>query len=207
MRVASQNELAPLRRPTRAEAEEAVRTLIAWAGDDPSRPALARTPERVAEAFKEHFSGYGQDPIAALADPILEEASGYDDLVLLKDIRVESHCEHHMVPFTGLAHVAYLPGTRLAGLSRLARAVEILAKRLQTQEALTAEIADALELALSPRGVAVWIEAEHHCMTTRGVHQWGARAVTMRFRGAFETEDKLRTQFITAVSAGAGGGR
>lgn len=190
-----------VRRPSREEAEAAVRTLIAWAGDDPARPGLADTPKRVALAYEEFFKGYGQDPVAALADPVFEHVGGYDDIVLLRDIRVESHCEHHIVPFIGRAHVAYLPSGRVAGLSRLAKAVEILAKRLQTQEALTAEIADAIERALSPKGVAVLMEAEHQCMASRGVHQWSASAVTTRFKGAFETDASLRDRFLSLTAA------
>lgn len=186
----------PVRRPTRAEAEDAVRTLIAWAGDDPDRPALAQTPERVVASYEEFFSGYRQDPVAALNDPVFEHIGGYDDIVLLRDIRLESHCEHHMVPFIGRAHVAYLPRGRVAGLSRLAKVVEILAKRLQTQEALTAAVSDAIEAGLKPRGVAVVIEAEHQCMASRGVHQWGASAVTTRFRGEFLTDASLRDRFL-----------
>jgi GTP cyclohydrolase IA len=182
-----------IRRPTREEAEAAVRTLIAWAGDDPLRAGLLETPKRVALAYEEYFKGYHEDPVAVLAEPLFEDVSGYDDMVLLRDIRVESHCEHHIVPFIGRAHVAYLPSGRVAGLSRLARVVEVLAKRLQTQEALTAQIADAMERALKPRGVAIVIEAEHQCMASRGVRQAAASAVTTRFRGAFETDEALRS--------------
>jgi GTP cyclohydrolase I len=191
-----------VRRPSREEAEQAVRTLIAWAGDDPGRPGLAETPKRVALAYEEFFKGYAQDPVAALADPVFEHVGGYDDIVLLRDIRVESHCEHHIVPFIGRAHVAYLPSGRVAGLSRLAKVVEILAKRLQTQEALTAEIADAIERALRPMGVAVLIEAEHQCMASRGVRQWGASAVTTRFKGQFETDGSLRDRFLSLATQG-----
>ena len=160
--------ITPLKRPSRAEAEAAVRTLIAWAGDDPTREGLRDTPRRVTDAFTEYFSGYGQDPADVLARQF-EEAGGYDDLVMLRDIRVESHCEHHMAPFLGVAHVAYLPKGRIVGISKIARVVEIFAKRLQTQETLTAQIAEAIEGELRPRGVAVLIEAEHQCMSTRGV--------------------------------------
>ncbi|MFZ4806510.1 MAG: GTP cyclohydrolase I FolE [Hyphomicrobiaceae bacterium] len=193
------------RRPSREDAEAAVRTLIAWAGDDPDRPGLAETPQRVASAYQEFFRGYREDPLAVLADCVFEHVGGYDDLVILRDIRVESHCEHHIVPFIGRAHVAYLPRGRVAGLSRLARAVEILAKRLQTQEALTAEIADAIEQGLSPRGIGVVMEAEHQCMASRGVHQWGAAAVTTRFRGVLETDTSLRDRFLALVTAPRGG--
>ena len=188
-----------VRRPSREEAEAAVRTLIAWAGDDPHRIGLLETPKRVALAYEEYFKGYTEDPVAVLAEPLFEDVSGYDDMVLLRDIRVESHCEHHIVPFIGRAHVAYLPSGRLAGLSRLARVVEVLAKRLQTQEALTAQIADAMERALQPRGVAIVMEAEHQCVASRGVRQAAATAVTTRFRGAFVTVASLRDRFMQLV--------
>ena len=178
-----------------------MRTLIAWAGDDPHRTGLLETPKRVALAYEEYFKGYGEDPVAVLAEPVFEDVGGYDDMVLLRDIRVESHCEHHIVPFIGRAHVAYLPSGRIAGLSRLARVVEVLAKRLQTQEALTAQIADAMERALRPRGVAIVMEAEHQCMASRGVRQVAATAVTTRFRGAFETDASLRHRFMQLVTA------
>ena len=173
--------------PSRAEAEAAVRTLIAWAGDDPTREGLLDTPQRVADAYKEYFSGYGLDPVEVLSRQF-EETGGYDDLVMLRDIRVESHCEHHIAPFLGVAHVAYLPNGRIVGISKIARVVEIFAKRLQTQETMTAQIADAIEAALRPRGVAVLIEAEHQCMSTRGVHQPGVKTITTRFTGTLETD-------------------
>jgi GTP cyclohydrolase IA len=185
-------------RPTRAETEAAVRTLIAWAGDDPNREGLKDTPARVADAFEEYFSGYRQDPIDVLSRTF-EEAGGYDDLVMLRDIRVESHCEHHMAPFLGVAHVAYLPNGRILGLSKIARVVEIFAKRLQTQETLTAQIADAIESALRPRGVAVLIEAEHQCMSMRGVRQPGVKTITTRFTGALETDASYRDRFLQMV--------
>lgn len=178
-----------------------MRTLIAWAGDDPGREGLKDTPRRVAEAYREYFRGYGQDPVAMLQEPVFEEVGGYDDLVMLRDIRVESHCEHHIAPFIGIAHVAYLPNGKVAGLSKLARVVEIYAKRLQTQETLSAEIADAIAKALEPRGVAVMIEAEHQCMTTRGVHQPGVAAVTTRFLGEFATDPALRERFLSLANA------
>lgn len=195
------SKTARARRPTQQEAEEAVRTLIAWAGDDPDREGLKETPRRVAEAFQEYFRGYAQDPVALLQEPTFEEVGGYDDLVMLRDIRVESHCEHHIAPFIGLAHVAYLPSGKVAGLSKLARVVEIYAKRLQTQETLSAEIADAIDKALAPKGVAVMIEAEHQCMTTRGVHQPGVAAVTTRFLGQFASDTALRERFIGLANA------
>jgi GTP cyclohydrolase I len=189
---------APVKRPSRTETEAAVRTLIAWAGDDPEREGLRDTPARVADAFEEYFSGYRQDPIDVLSRTF-EETGGYDDLVMLRDIRVESHCEHHLAPFLGVAHVAYLPDGRILGISKIARVVEIFAKRLQTQEALTAQIAGAIEDALQPRGVAVLIEAEHQCMSTRGVRQPGVKTITTRFTGALETDASYRDRFLQMV--------
>ena len=191
---------ATVRRPSREEAEAAVRVLIAWAGDNPNRLALQETPKRVVSAFEEYFKGYREDAVAVLAEPLMENVGGYDDMILVRDIRVESHCEHHIVPFIGRAHVAYLPAERVAGLGRIARAVEVLAKRLQTQEALTAEIADAIERALMPRGVALIVEAEHQCMASRGVHQSSATAVTTMFRGEFDRDASLRQRFMQIVT-------
>jgi GTP cyclohydrolase I len=178
--------------------EAAVRTLIAWAGDDPGREGLKDTPGRVAEAFQEYFSGYDLDPVDVLSKTF-EETGGYDDLVMLRDIRVASHCEHHLAPFLGVAHVAYLPNGRILGLSKIARVVEIFAKRLQTQEALTAQIAEAIEHALQPRGVAVLIEAEHQCMSMRGVRQPGVKTITTRFTGALEVDASYRDRFLQMV--------
>jgi GTP cyclohydrolase I len=189
---------ASRRRPTRAEAEDAVRTLIGWAGDDPDREGLKETPRRVADAFEEYFSGYRLDPSEVLSKTF-DETGGYDDLVMLRDIRVESHCEHHIAPFLGVAHVAYLPQGRILGISKIARVVEIFSKRLQTQEALTAQIADAIKKALQPRGVAVLIEAEHQCMSMRGVHQPGVKTITTRFTGALDTDVSYRDRFLQIV--------
>ena len=189
---------ASLRRPSRAEAESAVRTLIGWAGDDPEREGLKDTPRRVADAFEEYFAGYRLDPADVLSKTF-DETGGYDDLVMLRDIRVESHCEHHLAPFLGVAHVAYLPNGRILGISKIARVVEIFAKRLQTQEALTAQIADAIETAIQPRGVAVLIEAEHQCMSMRGVHQPGVKTITTRFTGALEADASYRDRFLQMV--------
>jgi GTP cyclohydrolase I len=186
------------KRPTRAEAENAVRTLLGWAGDNPDREGLKDTPRRVADAFEEYFAGYRQDPAEVLSKTF-EEAGGYDDLVMLRDIRVESHCEHHIAPFLGVAHVAYLPNGRILGISKIARVVEIFAKRLQTQETLTAQIADAIETALQPRGVAVLIEAEHQCMSMRGVRQPGVKTITTRFTGALEADASYRDRFLQMV--------
>src|SRR5215475_14448840 len=196
--TATIKHINPLKRPSRAEAEAAVRTLIAWTGDDPTREGLRDTPRRVVDAYDEYFSGYRQDPADALARQFTE-AGGYDDLVMLRDIRVESHCEHHMAPFLGVAHVAYLPSGRIVGISKIARVVEIFAKRLQTQETMTAQIADAIEAALMPRGVAVLIEAEHQCMSMRGVRQPGVRTITTRFTGAMESEASYRDRFLQMV--------
>lgn len=189
--------LAP-RRPSRTEAEEAVRTLIAWAGDNPARPGLDRTPERVAEAFGEYFSGYKADALQELAAAV-EEPSGYNDMVLLKDITFESHCEHHIAPFFGTAHVAYLPSNRIVGLSKIARVVDIFARRLQTQETLTSQIASAISEGLEAKGVAVMMSARHHCMAARSVHQPNVATVTFRFLGAFEEDATLRDRFMAAV--------
>jgi len=190
-------------RPSRAEVEAAVRTLIAWTGDDPNREGLLDTPARVADAFEEYFSGYRQDPVDVLSRTF-EETGGYDDLVMLRDIRVESHCEHHLAPFLGVAHVAYLPKGRILGISKIARVVEIFAKRLQTQETLTAQIADAIESALRPRGVAVLIEAEHQCMSMRGVRQPGVKTITTRFTGALEQDASYRDRFLQMVHGARG---
>ena len=188
----------PRRRPARQEAEEAVRTLLAWAGDDPARPGLRQTPARVADAYGEYFSGYNADAAAELA-ATFDDPAGYDDMVLLKDIRFESHCEHHIAPFFGVAHVAYVPAGRIVGLSKLARVVEIYARRLQTQETLTGEIAAAIMRGLDAKGVAVMLSAEHQCVSMRGVRQHDVTAVTMRLLGAFETEDAWRSRFLAMV--------
>ena len=187
-------------RPSRAEAEAAVRTLIAWAGDDPDREGLLDTPRRVVAAYESWFRGYALDPSEVLAGTF-GDVAGYDDMVMVRDVRLESHCEHHIAPFIGVAHIAYLPRDRVVGLSKLARVVEIYAKRLQTQETLTAQIAEAIERHLSPRGVAVLIEAEHMCMSTRGVNQQGVSTVTTRFAGAFDTEVGYRDRFLGLVHA------
>lgn len=191
----------PLARPTRAEAEAAVRTLLAWAGDDPSREGLLDTPSRVAKAYEEFFAGYQVDPVSVL-ERTFAETEGYDEIVLLKDIRLESYCEHHMVPIIGVAHVAYLPAHRVVGISKLARVVEAYAKRLQIQEKLTAQIANTIESVLQPRGVAVIIESEHQCMTTRGVHQHGASMVTSRMLGVFRDDPNTRRELLALLGKG-----
>ncbi len=185
------NTPASLIRPSREQAEEAVRTLIRWAGDDPLREGLLDTPARVTRAYEEFFAGYAQSP-QDLLQATFEEVSGYQDMVLLRDIRLESHCEHHMVPIIGKAHVAYMPSSRVVGISKLVRLVEVFAKRLQTQETLTAQIAQALDAALAPRGVAVLIDAAHQCMTTRGVKQPGVSTVTSQFSGVFAADVALQ---------------
>lgn len=189
----------PIRRPTREEAEEAVRTLIAWAGDDPSREGLLDTPSRVVEAYEEFFAGYDGNP-AEILDRTFGEVHGYDDLVMVRDIRIESHCEHHMLPIVGVAHVAYLPSGRVAGISKLARVVDLYAKRLQTQETMTAQIAAAIEDVLKPRGVGVMIDAVHECMTIRGVHKPGTTTITTRFTGVFNDDPAYRDRFLQLVN-------
>jgi GTP cyclohydrolase I len=187
-------------RPSRAEAEAAVRTLIRWAGDDPKREGLIDTPKRVVKAYEEWFAGYDEDAEAIL-ERTFEEVEGYNDIVLLKDIRLESYCEHHMAPIIGKANIAYLPSDRVVGISKLARLVDVFAKRLQVQETLTAQIAAALDAALKPRGVAVMIAAEHQCMSTRGVHRHGVDTVTTRFTGAFLQDPRLEDRFLRLISA------
>jgi GTP cyclohydrolase I len=189
------------RRPTREEAEAAVRTLLLWAGDDPDREGLVHTPARVVRAYEEFFAGYEADPVEMLARTF-EETDGYDEMVLLRDIRLESHCEHHIVPIIGRAHVAYLPHKRVVGISKLARVVEAYAKRLQIQEKLTAQIANTINEVLQPKGVAVVIEAAHQCMTTRGIHKPGVSMVTSRMLGAFRDDPTTRREFLAMISMG-----
>ena len=189
-------------RPARRVAEEAVRTLIRWAGDDPDREGLIGTPDRVVRAYEEFFAGYNDDPQEILLRTF-EEIEGYDEMVVLRDIRVESHCEHHMVPIIGRAHVAYLPDKRVVGISKLARVVDAYARRLQIQEKLTAQIANTLQDVLQPRGVAVVIEAAHQCMTTRGVHKSDVAMVTSRMLGAFRDNGETRREFLTMIGRGS----
>lgn len=184
-------------RPTRQDAEAAVRTLIRWAGDTPEREGLVDTPRRVAKAYEEFFAGYDEDPVAILSRTF-EEVEGYDDIVMLRDIALESHCEHHMVPILGKAHLAYLPSRRVVGISKLARTVEVFAKRLQTQETMTAQIARAVEDALQPRGVAILIDAKHQCMTMRGVHKPDVSTITTRFTGVFR-EERYERRFLDLI--------
>lgn len=193
---------ARLGRPSRAEAEEAVRTLLRWAGEDPNREGLRDTPDRVVRSYEEFFAGYREDPDALLARTF-EEVDGYDEIVALRDIRFESHCEHHMVPIIGTVHIGYLPEKRVVGISKLARVVDAYAKRLQIQERFTAQIADTIDRALAPRGVAVAVESEHSCMTTRGVHKPGAKMLTTRMIGCFRDDAGARRDFL--AMAGLGG--
>jgi GTP cyclohydrolase I len=188
----------PVVRPTREEAEAAVRTLIAWAGDDPSREGLLDTPKRVVKAYGEFFQGY-QSNGADVLDKVFEEVAGYDDMVLVRDIPFSSHCEHHIVPFVGRAHVAYYPSEGVVGLSKLARVVDVFAKRLQTQETMTAQIVDAINEALNPRGIAVLIDAEHMCMSMRGVQKQGASTITTRFTGVFRDDPAEQARFMTML--------
>ena len=185
-------------RPTQTEAEEAVRTLLRWAGDDPNREGLRDTPARVVRSYLELFGGYEVDPVALL-ERTFEEVEGYDEIILLRDIRLESYCEHHMVPIIGRAHVAYLPNQRVVGISKLARVVDAFSKRFQIQEKLTVQIADTINAVLKPRGVAVVIEAAHQCMTTRGVHKPGVGMVTSRMLGAFRTHGDTRRELMAMI--------
>lgn len=188
-------EFSAVKRPSREEAMDAVRTLIAWAGDDPAREGVVDTPKRVVDAFEEWFAGYRADPVKELSRTF-EDVQGYDDIVMLRDIDVESHCEHHMAPFLGKAYVAYMPKDKVVGISKIARVVEIFSKRLQTQETMTRQIAEALEDSLAPGGVAVLIDAEHQCMTTRGVHHKHVSTITTQFTGAFKEDRDLQRRFL-----------
>jgi GTP cyclohydrolase IA len=191
-------------KPTQEQAEDAVRTLLAWAGDDPSREGLLDTPKRVVKAYREFFSGYNEDPHEALSKTF-EDVGGYDDIVMLRDIEFNSHCEHHIVPFIGRAHVAYLPTHAVVGISKLARVVEIYARRLQTQETMTAQIAKTIHEALDPRGVAVLIEAVHQCMSLRGVNKRNVATITSQFTGEFKSNPVLQARFMELVRAPSGG--
>ncbi|MCU0888605.1 MAG: GTP cyclohydrolase I FolE [Rubritepida sp.] len=194
-----EGQASALARPSREEAEAAVRTLLLWTGDDPNREGLVDTPARVVRAYEEFFAGYETDPVEMLARSF-EETDGYDEMVVLRDIRLESHCEHHMVPIIGKAHIAYLPNGRVVGISKLARVIEAYAKRLQIQEKLTAQIANTIESVLKPKGVAVVIEAAHQCMTTRGIHKPGVSMVTSRMLGEFRSNDATRREFLSMIS-------
>lgn len=188
----------PDKRPSREQVEDAVRTLLRWAGDDPAREGLRETPSRVASAYEEWFSGYGIDPAEYLSKTF-EEINGYDEMVILRNVRFESHCEHHIAPIIGHAHIGYLPDHRVVGISKLARLVEAFAKRLQIQEKMTSDIATTLDQVLQPKGVGVVIEASHACMSTRGVHKPGATMVTSQMIGAFRTDPSTRREFLAAI--------
>jgi GTP cyclohydrolase I len=189
---------AAIVKPTREEAEEAVRTLLRWAGDDPAREGLLGTPSRVVRAYEEFFVGYQTDPVEQL-QRTFEEVNGYDEMVVLKDIRFESHCEHHLAAIIGRVHIAYLPTKRVVGISKLARLVDVFAKRLQIQEKMTAQIATTLSEVLRPKGVAVVVEAAHQCMTTRGVHKPGVSMITSHMLGAFRTDPSTRREFLAHI--------
>lgn len=203
-KIRARQEPVSVRRPSREEALEAVRTLLRWAGDDPDREGLLGTPDRVVRAYGEFFSGYDVDPVAQL-QRTFEEMDGYDEIVALKDIRFESHCEHHLAPIIGKVHIAYLPNNRVVGISKLARLVEVYAKRLQIQEKMTAQIANTLDEVLKPKGVAVVIEAAHQCMTTRGVHKPGVSMVTSRMLGVFRTDPLSRREVLSIIGTPSGG--
>jgi GTP cyclohydrolase I len=187
-----------IKRPSEAEAMAAVATLIRWAGDDPSREGLRETPKRVVEAYREFFAGYAQNPDNILAKTF-EEVEDYDEIVLLKNMRFESHCEHHMVPIIGKAHVAYIPNRKVVGISKIARLVDVYAKRLQTQELMTKQIAESIVRVLKPRGVAVIIDAYHECMTTRGVHKSGTTTVTSAMHGVFKSQATSRAELMALI--------
>lgn len=187
------------KRPSRAQAEAAVRTLIQWSGDNPDREGLRETPARVVKAYEEFFSGYSTDPYDLLSRTF-EETDGYDEMVVLRDVEFESHCEHHIVPIIGKAHVAYMPNRRVVGISKLARIVEAYAKRLQIQEKLTAQVANTINSVLQPKGVAVVIEAQHQCMTTRGIHKTGVSMVTSHMLGVFRSAPETRAEFLSMIS-------
>ena len=185
-------------KPSREEALAAVKTLISWAGDDPTREGLVETPDRVIRAYREFFAGYEEDPEQVLAKTF-EEDEGYDDAVIVRNIRVESHCEHHMVPILGVAHVGYIPNKRVVGISKLARIVDIFGKRLQTQETMTAQIADTIDRVLEPKGVAVVIDAGHQCMSTRGIHKTESSTITSRMLGIFRDRPETREEFMHLI--------
>lgn len=198
-----QNKVEPVDgvvKPTREEAEEAVRTLICWTGDNPDREGLIETPKRVVKAYEEFFEGYNMDPEEVLTKTF-EEVQGYDDAVIVRNIRVESHCEHHIVPILGVAHVGYIPNNRVVGISKLARVIEIFGKRLQTQETMTAQIADTIQRVLQPKGVAVVVDASHQCMTTRGIHKTESSTITSRMLGAFRDNPETRSEFMNLINS------
>ena len=189
------------RRPSRKKAEQAVETLLLWAGEDPRREGLVDTPKRVAAAYEDWFSGYREDPVTFL-ERTFEEVEGYDEMIVLRDITFESHCEHHMAPIIGVAHVGYLPRNKVVGISKLARVVEAFARRFQVQEKMTAQIANCIRDVLNPRGVGVVVDASHQCMTTRGIHKSGVSMVTSQMLGAFRKDARTRSEFLTMIGKG-----
>ena len=201
MKKVSQKKVTTIRnKPSRKQAEEAVKILIKWAGDNPEREGLLETPKRVVNAYKEFFSGYDSKPEQILSKTF-DEVEGYDEMVIVRDISIESHCEHHMVPFIGIAHIGYIPDKRIVGISKLARIADVFAKRLQTQEIMTAQIADTINEVLKPKGVAVVIDAQHQCMTTRGTHKTESSTITSRMLGLFRTNSNTRSEFMNLINS------
>ena len=201
MKKVSQKKVTTIRnKPSRKQAEEAVKILIKWAGDNPEREGLLETPKRVVNSYKEFFSGYDSKPEQILSKTF-DEVEGYDEMVIVRDITIESHCEHHMVPFIGIAHIGYIPDKRIVGISKLARIADVFAKRLQTQEIMTAQIADTINEVLKPKGVAVVIDAQHQCMTTRGTHKTESSTITSRMLGLFRTNSNTRSEFMTLINS------
>ena len=201
MKKVSQKKITTIRnKPSRKQAEEAVKTLIKWAGDNPEREGLQETPKRVVNSYKEFFSGYDSKPEQILSKTF-DEVEGYDEMVIVRDIAIESHCEHHMVPFIGTAHIGYIPNKRIVGISKLARIADVFAKRLQTQEIMTAQIADTINEVLKPKGVAVVIDAQHQCMTTRGTHKTESSTITSRMLGLFRTNSNTRNEFMNLINS------
>ena len=201
MKKVSQKKVTPIRnKPSRKQAEEAVKTLIKWAGDNPEREGLLETPKRVVNSYKEFFSGYDSKPEQILSKTF-DEVEGYDEMVIVRNITIESHCEHHMIPFIGIAHIGYIPNKRIVGISKLARIADVFAKRLQTQEIMTAQIADTINEVLKPKGVAVVIDAQHQCMTTRGTHKTESSTITSRMVGLFRTNSNTRNEFMNLINS------
>jgi len=201
MKKVSQKKVTTIRnKPSRKQAEEAVKILIKWAGDNPEREGLLETPKRVVNSYKEFFSGYDSKPEQILSKTF-DEVEGYDEMVIVRNITIESHCEHHMVPFIGIAHIGYIPNKRIVGISKLARIADVFAKRLQTQEIMTAQIADTINEVLKPKGVAVVIDAQHQCMTTRGTHKTESSTITSRMLGLFRTNSNTRSEFMNLINS------
>ena len=201
MKKVSQKKVTTIRnKPSRKQAEEAVKILIKWAGDNPEREGLLETPKRVVNSYKEFFSGYDSKPEQILSKTF-DEVEGYDEMVIVRNITIESHCEHHMVPFIGIAHIGYIPDKRIVGISKLARIADVFAKRLQTQEIMTAQIADTINEVLKPKGVAVVIDAQHQCMTTRGTHKTESSTITSRMLGLFRTNSNTRSEFMNLINS------